>query len=200
MCAAYLYVICQALDLRVMYITFLGELQKRIGPLTRPLVSDADLALHHELDRGVFEAVSHSWNSTTSLNLNDRCAKLGAASLPYVINYLYKHGITLSSGILTEFKLRIAELAKSSFIKTREEFFAKQTTPSFLGYATKSLYLFVRHKLKVPFYKGLVDHPTIQSSSCHSTGVKKTIDSWVSLIYAAIVDDRIWTVMSNFFP
>ena len=50
MCAAHLYVVCQTLDLRVMYITFLGELQKRIGPLTRPLVSDADLALHHELD------------------------------------------------------------------------------------------------------------------------------------------------------
>lgn len=60
MCAAYLYIICQALNLRVIYITFLGELQKRIRPLTRPLVSDADLALHHELDQGVFEAVSHS--------------------------------------------------------------------------------------------------------------------------------------------
>lgn len=103
MCAAHLYVACQALDLRVLNLTFLEDLQNSVSTVTRLLVPNLDVALQSELDQKVFHALSSSWNATTSLDLDDRCDKLGEASLPNVINFLHEHRIALSSETLVQF-------------------------------------------------------------------------------------------------
>lgn len=197
MCAAHLYVACQALDLRVLYVTFLEELRNSIGTVTRVLVPEVHSDVHTELDQTVFQALSSSWNSTTSLDIEDRCKKVAAASLPNAINYLHKHGLVSSTEKLVQFEFQMAELVRSSFVKKRQDFFTEQTTPSYLGCAAKSLYRFVRKELNVPFHKGLVEHPTVRFSSQVNIGVRKTIGSWVSVIHAAIANDRIWTAMAG---
>lgn len=200
MCAAHLYVVCQALDLRVLYVTFLEDLRQSIGPVTGLLVPDVDFIAHAELDQKVFEALCSSWNSTTSLDLEDRCKAVAAASLPNVINYLHKRNIVASTETLVQYELQMNDFVRCSFIKKRQEFFTKQTTPLYLGCAAKSLYLFVRQDLNVPFHKGLAEHPTVRLSSQINIGIRKTIGSWVSIIHAAIANDRIWTVMDTYFP
>ena len=200
MCAAHLYVVCQALDLRVLYVTFLKDLQTKIEPVARLLFPGLGFIAHPELHRIVFEAISLAWNSTTSLDLEDRCEKVAAAILPSTISYLHKNKITLPMETLVQYELQIKELVRSSYVKKRQEFFVKQTTPFYLGSAAKSLYLFVRKELDVPFHRGLIEHPTVRLSSDMHVGTRKTIGSWVSIINAAIANDRIWTVMAEHFP
>lgn len=62
-----------------------------------------------------------------------------------------------------------------------------QETPKFLGKGSKALYLAVRRDLGVPFHRGFVDHPTVKEESITSLQAreKKTIGSWVSVIYEA---------------
>jgi phenylalanine ammonia-lyase len=59
----------------------------------------------------------------------------------------------------------LENLAYSTFIQIRTEFFVQPTTKQFLGRASLKLYFFVREERGVPFHQGLVEHPGRSGSS-----------------------------------
>jgi phenylalanine ammonia-lyase len=59
-----------------------------------------------------------------------------------------------------------------------------------LGTGSKILYQTVRRQLGVPFHQGFVEHPTAQNDTLGGRR-KKTVGSWISIIYEAIRDGRL---------
>lgn len=78
-------------------------------------------------------------------------------------------------------------------------FLKNQPTSAYLGVAAKRIYNFVRHDLGVPFFRGLVEHPSLESTDDNMIDgrEKKTIGSWVGMIYEAIRDQRVAGVVTG---
>lgn len=86
----------------------------------------------------------------------------------------------------------LENLAYPTFTQTRSEFFVKPPTKQFLGRASLGLYCFVREELGVHFHQGLVEHPGRKASGKANGREKRTIGSWVSIIYTALTNDQVW--------
>jgi phenylalanine ammonia-lyase len=64
-----------------------------------------------------------------------------------------------------------------------------------LGVGTARLYAWVRGKLGVPTQCGIDDDPLYNAQKGQSTEGKKTIGSWVSMVYESLKDDMIDVVV-----
>ena len=89
MCATHLYVVCQALDLRAMHLSFLQELHSVIISIDEAifgrLLSPQDLnKLHGEL----LQLIPKTWAQLTRLDVHERCQHLVNAALPTLISSL----------------------------------------------------------------------------------------------------------------
>ncbi|KAH7128127.1 L-Aspartase-like protein [Dendryphion nanum] len=197
MCAAHLFAVCQALDLRVLHMTFLRSLFEKLWLVAESLLPDLSIQQQKEFQQDLYSALSVSWNTTTPLDLDERCDTVSAAGLPILVGFFSKHNLQLNTLLANEFQQQVGKMVKQTFTTRREEFFGKQNTIDYLGGASTKLYSFIRVDLGVPFHQGLVEHPARGGNSTINGRPKRTVGSWVSVIFAAICDDRIWKPMAE---
>jgi phenylalanine ammonia-lyase len=195
MCAAHLYVVCQALDLRVLHGNFLERLRSEIPVITRDVIKDFPAEYEHDLHQDIEKRITQSWNSSTPFDLEQRCHQLAESTLPALVSHAGKHGFTLAVETMVQFKKTMEKVCQAKFVCLRDEFFHKPTTDEFLGNASRQLYLFVREELGVPFHQGLVEHPGRNHGEKINGRPRRTIGSWISVVYAAIRDGRAWEPM-----
>ncbi|PWY89455.1 putative phenylalanine ammonia-lyase [Aspergillus sclerotioniger CBS 115572] len=187
MCAAHLYVLCQALDLRALSLDFFATAKTETSDMyCKIFITD------EELDSSQFENVwfqiESTWLSTAQLDLSDRCEKVAAQSVAYLMNERFMGPTTPSPQFCSSIKRwreRLSCLLCDLYNHTRAGFTKSPSTPSYLGEVTRSTYEFVRHKLAVPFHRGVSDHPTIIGNSATGES-KKTIGFHVTRIYVAV--------------
>jgi phenylalanine ammonia-lyase len=193
MVAGALYTTCQALDLRVMHMTFLEEL--------RPLV-EAIIAEHLLLEEDsplpglLWKDIHTSWYETSHLDASKRATEVASEIVAVMATFAAENGTVTRSNAPVSIKdvqtLReaIEQTILQAYVKHRDLFFAHQPTEQYLGKATKQCYDFVRNTLGVPFHRGLVEQP--QPGDTELDGrPKKTIGSWVSIVYEAVRDGRL---------
>ncbi|KAH7121685.1 L-Aspartase-like protein [Dactylonectria macrodidyma] len=192
MCVAHLFTVCQALDLRALHITFLRALSVNIWSITEPFLLGIEVQDQESFHENFCKAVANSWNASASFDLDGRCEILSQASLPVLIDHLVKHKMVIAADTIQVLQQCLKELAHSTFTVARDEFFNQPITKSFLGCASKKLYSFVRDELGVPFHQGLVEHPGPKRGETVNGRRMRTIGSWVTRIYKAISNDRIW--------
>jgi phenylalanine ammonia-lyase len=196
--AALLYVVCQALDLRVLHVCYLRCLREKLAELLEGFLGPGvDAGARESFVEDVYGKVEAEWNTSTALPLAERCDALAEAALPVLISHLQKHSLPLTTDTAVSFQFQLKELAHSTFITQRDQFFAAQNTPEFLGDASKRMYTFVREGLGVPFHRGLVEHPAREPGVRVDGRERKSVGSWVSVVFAAVEDDRIWGPMCD---
>ena len=195
MCAAYLYVACQALNLRVLHRQFLQELRVVIPAVTsatlgRYVASQGDI---DAFSTDVWTQVSVWW-TTSTLDLQARCAQavdsctsVRFKSLAPILSILGAGGI---QGPMEEWRNEMVAALQYRFVALRVSFSASPSTPQFLGQASHKMYDFIRQELRVPFHRGRIDHPSVLDENDgverEREGKKKTIGSWISIIYGAL--------------
>lgn len=194
--AAHLYAVCQALDLRVLHNCYLEALDGRIRSIIRELFSELQPEHQDDLCKHLSQSTQKSWAGSASYDLHDRCRFLSEAITPVLLSGIQKYGGQLSGqvdriALIETVQGRVSQESLSLFQSIRNHFFREQNTASYLGGASKMLYTFVREDLKVPFHQGLVEHPTLECSGQIKERPRKTIGSWISVIYAAIRDGRL---------
>lgn len=190
MSASYLYSVCQALDLRVMHINFFRALE----PIFRSDLSEAfvNLFTQPELDdlhRNLWEKLMHSWSSTTNVDSEDRFNRVLDSSMAVLANLFISRDDQASTSVFSATKLwkcRAFSSLSKTYLSTRSRFFEIQNTTEFLGSAARKMYVYVRQVLKVPFHKGLEDHPTPIRRVPEEAEAKRTIGSWISIIYESL--------------
>jgi len=196
MCAAHLYVVCQALDLRVLHNCYLEALDSHIQSISQEIFKELHPENLEKLQKQILQAAHKSWNGSANYDLQDRCRFLTEAITPVLVNNIQKQGAEMSDqadciALIKTFQGRVLQESISLFDSMRSDFFKEQHTASYLGSASKTLYTFVRKDLNVPFHQGLVEHPTIAHTGQVKEPQQKTVGSWVSIIYAAIRDGRL---------
>jgi len=192
MSSAYLFVLCQALDLRVLQIESLkasevevqGSIFEHFGALGR---GQCDA-----LDASVWSKILATWPTTTTLDLSGRCAKTADAVIEDVVKYLSRSDTaTMGVSEIVTFSAALKRALESVYNNTRNEMYAKylNITPEYLGKASHRMYRFVRQELGVRFHRGLIEHPTQPAEGKMDAGKaaeRKTIGSQISIIYEAL--------------
>ncbi|KAF5624630.1 phenylalanine ammonia-lyase [Fusarium tjaetaba] len=190
MCAAHLFAVCQALDLRVLHMTYLESLRSSLVSILQPFLDVFDDQVSQGIYESLHETIVKSWNASACYDVEDRCKALSKATVSVLWDHLEEHEMHLES--TRPLQMDLEKLAHLTFIKIRSEFFVKPTTKQLLGRASLRLYLFVREELGVPFHQGLVEHPGRGPGAKINGREKRTIGSWVSIIYTALNNDQVW--------
>lgn len=196
--AAALYTACQAQDLRVLHASFLAVLRPVLTAVVSQRLTQAGVQLEQQscLPDGVWKSICDAWWDTTAHDAAPRAEMVAAASLACMTEFIMAAGAGAGSrsssskydiSQLQDLKTAMAAAILDTYLGHRAAFFERQTTAQFLGQGTRACYEFVRRTLGVPFHRGLVDQPGPGDDSDR----KKTIGSWVSVIYEAIRDDRL---------
>ncbi|KAF5859604.1 hypothetical protein ETB97_002633 [Aspergillus alliaceus] len=190
MCACSLYIGCQALDLRVLHLTYLDNIKPQLHLLTSDLFSTyLSSSEFPNLTESIWESISKSWSTTTRLSILDRVQAAVKNTIPTLLDTLKeKQGPGLSD--LTQWEIRAETILSKTYQDTAGAFFKHQNTEEFLGAGAKILYRTVRRGLNIPFHLGFVEHPTADNDTLNGRS-KKTIGSWISIIYEAIRDGRL---------
>lgn len=193
MAAGSIYTGCQGVDLRVLHQTFLLQFEATtLDIFVAALVGKVARQTIDESFSIFWRALCQKWYDTASLDAHERCEH-AVSTLAVVLTHTPELLPTLSLAHLHDIQTRLNEQMLKSYCLHRDAFFKQPTTAQYLGHGPRKLYEFVRHSLQVPMHRGLVDHPTPWDTDPHLLDgrPKKTIGSWVSILYEAICDGRV---------
>lgn len=178
MAATYLYVLCQALDLRALHIEFVKTAKPKVAAISASVgATDA-----HVQDQ-IWESLMSHWARNSTHDLTDR----SRVTTTYTLGSLFQlanasPACTLQTSAVSAWQTQVADILTASYAQAREQFLLVPTTKLYLCRASLKFYEFVRDTLKVPLHRGIVDHPTYETGE----GDKKCIGSRIGEVYAAL--------------
>ncbi|EXJ77574.1 hypothetical protein A1O3_09801 [Capronia epimyces CBS 606.96] len=201
MTAAAIYVGLQAVDLRVMHQEFMDSypnaIKRSVVKYWEGKVSPENVQVMLKL---VAPQLSVAWFANASCDLDDRCHKVARSVTETVLECYFERVTKDDPKGQTDFHYGLHALRNlilttlaPAFREWRSLFWnqtANVTVPR-LGLGTRALYQFVRGELGVPFHRGLQDDPIAEPSASDENRPKKTVGSWISIIYEAVRDGRI---------
>lgn len=205
MVATYVYALCQAVDLRSLYMEFVAVVADDIKVLIREVFKEfigSELGRTNETEFSdqAWEIVLEKWTNLAHLDLEHRGSVSVADATGPILKLLSSR--SSSSGkqgskgggddlllAVEEFQSRAATVLSITYNTTRKMFFKSPATPKHISSASRILYEFVRTELGIPMHRGLVDHPAFRENG--EVNGKKIIGSYVSDIYMAVRDGRL---------
>ena len=190
-CATYLYVLCQALDIRAMNRGFLGVLGPLIDKITAETFGLAlgDSIMLGTLQSKLLEQILKHFDLTTSVDTGDRFGRIAEAVQPTLTTFLYTHSkLPRDFNALPAIKQwtdRTSTALRDLYLQHRQAYFAAPNASPYLGAASSRMYGYVRSDLGVPFHRGLADGPTAENGL-------KTVGSNISIIHDAMRTGRLY--------
>lgn len=192
MVSAYLYALCQALDLRALHLEFVGQAHQSIRSVTEELCGPK---IAQFIDSSLWQELMSYWSRNTARDLGQRAQVSTTACTGTLLTLLSDHGSSSARPAYNEmdtatktlkWRNAVADILKTRFAETRASFFRAQTTPQYLCHSSKRLYTFVRETLGIPMHRGIVDHATHDSGDGINPADKPLMGSYVSRIYVAL--------------
>jgi phenylalanine ammonia-lyase len=163
MAATYVFVLCQALDLRCLRLEFGGvRMEAVVRRVVRVcLLGDQGVSGEREevLVAKVKEAVLGRWDQLSHLDLSDRCRTAVNESLGTVLDCLGDCGVALEG--VREYQSQMPVALERCYADLRAEFLCHQTTTEYISPASRVVYDFVRKELNIPLNRGVEDHPPL---------------------------------------
>jgi phenylalanine ammonia-lyase len=197
MAAAHLFVLCQALDLRVLQVEFLSIINTAVTCCVHEVLFnlEAPNELYELLEDAIYTRIGNVWPTTNTADLEQRWKITADAVMPDIIGVLSKAfpTVPLDSTILVNFTTELQDLMQVQYESKRQNLIDhhQETTPKYLGSAAKRMYNFVRKDLGVKLHRGLIEHPTQPLPLDVEVDVPRiTIGSRISVIYEALRDGR----------
>jgi phenylalanine ammonia-lyase len=193
MAAAHLFVLCQALDLRVLQVKFLSAMNTEVTLCVRHLLFDIQLPsdLCELLETVTYTRIGNVWPTTNTADLGQRCKITADAVMPDIIRVLFKAfpTVPLDPTKLVNFTTELQDLMQRHYESKRQHLIChhQETTPKYLGNAAKRMYNFIRKDLGIKLHCGLIEHPTQPlPPGVEVDEPRKTIGSSISVIYEAL--------------
>ncbi|KAF4447533.1 phenylalanine ammonia-lyase [Fusarium austroafricanum] len=203
MCACHIYVSSQAVELRASHRLFLKTLHDKVllnktenGPFHAFSLGEAAM---EKLAEVVFTVIEKAWYDRNTGCWKDRILPTVDAAMAPVTQFLTAEEIDCPMSSLAVFRghfhKAVVETASSIFYPNMMVRPVDVATK--LGDGTASLYTWVRSKLGVPTQCGIDDDPLYNAQKGLSTENKKTIGSWVSMVYESLRGDMMDVVMEG---
>ncbi|KAJ5631129.1 L-Aspartase-like protein [Penicillium longicatenatum] len=193
MLANYLYVLCQAVDQRVLQAEFIKDVRPRIENITSslfPLVAPAHL---EKIQTTVWGELMHHWDRSSTKDLRDRSLTAANCSVGILLDQFSDTGISQDTAV-SQWKSSVANTLQQSYEAARTTFLANPPTKEYLCSTSQKLYTFVRDELKVPTHRGIEAHPTYNREKSHG---KECIGSQVSKVYIALREGKFGEILTS---
>ncbi|KAK6006119.1 hypothetical protein QM012_006529 [Aureobasidium pullulans] len=143
MVAAHLFVLCQALDLRVLQIEFLRSMEAELEELDWASSMQAPEELHDTPKDAFYMRIKSMWNSTNTADLDQRCKMTAGAVMLDIVNTIAKAspGVIFESTKLIEVTTKIQNQIRTRYESSRKNLFDNHQTitPRVLGNAAKRM-------------------------------------------------------------
>jgi phenylalanine ammonia-lyase len=198
MSSAYLYSLCQALDLRTMNTNFMEKLKPEVSKYTSSILGSVlPAVVLKKLDHYIWGAMNSALANTTTMDSHDRFTAVARAAQHLVVEALEatQHHSSDPNAINTlslvsEWTSTLALTTKTIFLANREAYLANPDASGRLGKAAKIMYQFVRKDMGIPMHRGLVDHPTYRAEGMVDDGREKvTTGTQIGRIYKCLRED-----------
>ncbi|KAJ4160481.1 hypothetical protein NW754_003601 [Fusarium falciforme] len=202
MCACHIYVSCQAVDLRASHRLFLEAIRKVLSDTSEdgPFYAfGLDEPAVEKLAEAVFPTVESTWYERNAGSWKDRIIPTVDATMAPVTQFLATEELNCPLSCLAVFR---AQFHKSVVATASSIFYPNMAirpvdVATKLGDGTAPLYTWVRSKLGVPTHCGIDDDPLYNAQKGLPTEGKKTIGSWVSMVYESLKSDLMDMVMEG---
>ncbi|KAM0426724.1 hypothetical protein ACHAPT_008040 [Fusarium lateritium] len=202
MCACHIYVSCQAVDLRASHRLFLEAIRKVLQDTSEdgPFYAfGLDEPAVEKLAEAVFPTVESTWYDRNAGSWKDRIIPTVDATMAPVTQFLTTEELNCPLSCLAVFRAQfhksVVETASSIFYPNMA--IRPVDVATKLGDGTAPLYTWVRAKLGVPTHCGIDDDPLYNAQKGLPTEDKKTIGSWVSMVYESLKSDLMDMVMEG---
>ncbi|KAJ3519344.1 hypothetical protein NM208_g14161 [Fusarium decemcellulare] len=203
MCACHIYISCQAVDLRATHRLFLETLRDKVlrdttdhGPFNAFGLDDVAI---EKLADAVYPVVESTWYDRNAGCWKDRIVPTVDAAMAPVTQYLTTEEVNCQISSLAVFRGKfhkaVVDTASSIFYPNMA--IRPVDVATKLGDGTAPLYTWVRSKLGVPTQCGIDDDPLYIAQKGLPTEGKKTIGSWVSMVYESLKTDLMDMVMEG---
>ncbi|KAK4204657.1 putative phenylalanine ammonia-lyase [Triangularia verruculosa] len=174
MCATYIYVLCQALDLRVIQLQFREMVrfwlptQLKYGVFS---FRDGDFGGDTEKMEESISRVAgrlgdfllQRWDELSHLDLKDRCDKVARESVGHLLedDEFPEKDTAIDPLFLREYRFEMSEFLQKHCTEQREVFRDAGRAGEFIGGGSRVVYEFVRKELGIPLNRGVEDHPPL---------------------------------------
>ncbi|KAL2814478.1 L-Aspartase-like protein [Aspergillus granulosus] len=194
MLASHVYVLCQAVDLRVLFVEF----EKSARAAFEKNTKDRFLGLPESDVEAVWTELMYHWNRHTTLDLDARASTAVSLATGSLFSKL-ANGSSAANDLPTlvlQWQSSTTQTLTTTYDQTRSAHLAnnQSATPGYLCGSSRKVYEYVRSTLGVPMHRGLEDHPTYGPGD--KSG-KKTIGSHISTIYVALREGRFMAVLEG---
>lgn len=192
-----LYTGCQGVDLRVLHRTFLNSIREKSRDYALRCIKDPDqLSQFFEV---FWSLVKDGWYKAADLDASERCE---AVALCIATAAVSRSDLAADLDVpqVAAISSEYSKFLFSAYTAHREQFFRSPSTEHYLGQGTKIIYCFVRQELCVPMHRGLIEHPLANDPGGNILDgrPKKTIGSWVSMIYEALRNGSLYSKVFEF--
>ncbi|KAF9012397.1 L-Aspartase-like protein [Cyathus striatus] len=200
--ATYLYLLCQAVDLRVLNKEFIVGLEVIVAEELRSSFGSFLSETQQEmLFQKIIRSMEHSLDKTTPMDNEDRMITAAASSTASIIDYFMAGNFSeenTSIKSISQFREKVASRSASLFDSLRKDFLTGQRGPSpassYLG-KTKAIYEFIRVQLGIRMH-GFENY----NMFANGLGVDdQSIGQNISLIHEAIRDGKMQPVVLSLF-
>lgn len=196
-----LYTGCQGVDIRTLHRTFLAGLEEPTRQIVTGLFPDQrDQETREEFFAIFWKQFAKSWYDAAVYDAAERAERASQSLAMAVFANVQQIPTIVSVETVTNLTKAFETLILESYLRHRDAFFQQPTTAEYLGQGTKAVYLFVREKLRVPLHRGLIEHPVAgdKQGNVIDGRPKRTIGSWVSIIYEAVRDGSLYSEVFQF--
>ena len=209
MLASYLWILCQAIDLRVLTYRFHREMKTVIeaeiervfgknlaqlpcnGPVG-PATAPTEPSVQSQLVSKIQTALLDRWSTNAGLDLAERVSNAVEAGLPVLMTFMLSHTSALTMSQVAELATGLRAQLTNAYEECRTDMTRQYRflTPPHLGTGSKVLYRFVRERLAIPMHTGTPAEGTSRP--------RDNIGIQVTMIYRALGDDGVFRVVDDF--
>lgn len=186
MTATYLYVLCQAVDLRVLHAEFVKAARPMVDELTASACSKGHVYLE-TAQSVIWEELMQHWLKNSTKDLCERCATSANRSAGVLLDNLSPEPGISQEGVIQHWKSSVSGVLQRTYEATRIKFLSSPTTKTYLCTSSQKLYKFVREDLNIPVYRESGDHSKLCQDGSEG---KESISSHISKIYTALREER----------
>lgn len=220
MVATYIYVLCQALDLRCIQREFRAAASQDLSEIIKELFASShnSSAQLNALADDVVPQIFNRWDELSHLDLHARAETAARDTIGAVLAGFATLSLPLPDGMaLIKFQERATSSMEATYGRIRELFFSEPARASaFLSPASRVVYEFVRLDLNISLNRGIDDHPTLVAekkalangntdghANGHINGFKDAdrthiLGTMASEIYVAVRDGRLFDLVVSF--
>ncbi|KAK1246231.1 hypothetical protein MKX08_000033 [Trichoderma sp. CBMAI-0020] len=166
MSAAYIYALCQAVDLRCLHLEYIKIAEPATNDIVRSIfgsIIEVPEAIS-ALEKCAWDSILDIWIKLSHLDLDQRSLETSRKAVGDIVEFLSSKKLFVTLNYLENYQTRLAAILSCLYRQCRERFFLVQETPNYLGSGSRRIYAYVRNHIGITLHRGFSENIQLRSN------------------------------------